>query len=118
MSESELSEASRTPAPPDHELEKALRREVIKAQKDEVDFSLKYIRTAAETKLGLTPGFYKTHPVWNQRSKDTVQRLVRAKDLRDCAFALTVLVAYRTRTTKFPSETQSRRTEEVHEAQV
>ncbi|KAJ9611211.1 hypothetical protein H2200_004394 [Cladophialophora chaetospira] len=68
-SESDLSEASKTPAPPDSELETALRREVITAQKNEVDFSYKYIRTAAETKLGLTPGFYKSHGDWNQRSK-------------------------------------------------
>ncbi len=72
-SDSDLSEASKTPAPPDIELEQALRRAVVKAQKDGVDgFSLKYIRTAAETKLGLTPGFYKSDADWNQRSKDII----------------------------------------------
>lgn len=71
-SDSELSEASKSPAPPDHELENALRRAVVKAQEDEVDFSYKYIRTAAETNLGLTPGFFKSHAEWNARSKEVV----------------------------------------------
>lgn len=83
-SDSDLSEASKTPAPPDNELEKALRREVIKAQKDgPFDFSLKYIRTVAETKLGLTPGFYKSHGDWNQRSKDIInEQIVLSQCLR------------------------------------
>ena len=68
-SDSDLSEVSKTPAPPDHELEKALRREVVKAQRDAVDFSYKYIRTKAEEELGLIPGFYKTTDDWNARSK-------------------------------------------------
>ncbi|KIW89271.1 uncharacterized protein Z519_10124 [Cladophialophora bantiana CBS 173.52] len=68
-SDSELSEASRTPAPPDHELERSLRREVVKAQRDGIDFSTNYIREASEAKLGLTKGFYKTHHEWAERSK-------------------------------------------------
>ena len=79
-SDSDLSEVSKTPAPPDNELEKALRREVVAAQKNEVDFSYKYIRTAAETKLGLTPGFYKNHEDWNQRSKGIIdEQMVQFK---------------------------------------
>jgi hypothetical protein len=72
-SDSELSEASKTPTPPDYELENALRRAVIDAQKDEVDFSYKYIRTVAEGKLGLTAGFFKNHENWNQRSKQVIE---------------------------------------------
>jgi hypothetical protein len=79
-SDSELSEASNTPAPPDHELEKALRYEVTKAQRRGEEMTFKSIRTAAETKLGLTAGFYKGHAVWNQRSKDVIdEQLVRWK---------------------------------------
>ena len=81
-SDSDLSEASKTPAPPDSELEEALRREVITAQKNEVDFSYKYIRTAAETKLVLTPGFYKNHEDWNRRSKAIIdEQMVLCKHL-------------------------------------
>lgn len=72
-SDSDLSEESKTPTPPDSELEKALRHEVITAQKKEIDFSYKYIRTAAETKLGLTPNFYKSHEDWNARSKAIIE---------------------------------------------
>ncbi|EXJ60043.1 hypothetical protein A1O7_04192 [Cladophialophora yegresii CBS 114405] len=79
VSESELSEASKSPTPPDHELEDALRRAVIKAQKDEVDFSYKYIRTAAEGELGLTPGFFKSHEKWNQLSKQVIEEQMESE---------------------------------------
>ncbi|ETI25128.1 hypothetical protein G647_04500 [Cladophialophora carrionii CBS 160.54] len=77
-SETELSEVSKTPTPPHHELENSLRRAVIKAQKDEVDFSYKYIRTAAEGELGLTPGFFKSHEKWNQLSKQVIEEQMEA----------------------------------------
>jgi hypothetical protein len=72
LSDSELSDASATPVPPDHELEKSLRREVRKAQKSGVDFSYNYIRTASESELGLSKGFYKSHGDWSQRSKGVI----------------------------------------------
>lgn len=72
MSDSELSEASATPLPPDQDLEQSLRREVRKAQKSGVDFSYNYIRAASESQLGLTKGFYKAHPDWPQRSKTII----------------------------------------------
>ncbi|KIY03007.1 uncharacterized protein Z520_01473 [Fonsecaea multimorphosa CBS 102226] len=72
VSDSDLSEASTTPAPPDHELEKSLRREVVKAQRDGIEFSNNYIRGASEAKLGLTKGFYKNHKEWAQRSRDII----------------------------------------------
>lgn len=72
MSDSELSEASATPVPPDQELEKSLRREVVKAQKEGKEFSYNSIRTASETSLGLSQGFYKSHLEWKQRSKDVI----------------------------------------------
>ncbi|OAP58464.1 hypothetical protein AYL99_07554 [Fonsecaea erecta] len=70
---SDLSEASTTPAPPDNELEKSLRREVMKAQREGIEFSNNYIRTASEVELGLTKGFYKNHTEWAQRSRDVIQ---------------------------------------------
>ncbi|KIW69250.1 hypothetical protein PV04_05137 [Phialophora macrospora] len=78
-SDSELSEASKPPTPPDYELENALRRAVIDAQKDEIDFSYKYIRTVAEGKLGLTSGFFKNHENWNQRSKRVIEEQMEAE---------------------------------------
>ena len=83
-SDSDLSEASKTSAPPDHELEKALRREVVKAGREDVNFSYKYIRNAAEAKLGLTQGFYKSHVDWNQRSKDIIEEQMVLFDFVQC----------------------------------
>ncbi|EHY58505.1 hypothetical protein HRR83_007120 [Exophiala dermatitidis] len=80
MSDSELSEASATPVPPDRELEKSLRREVVKAQKEGVEFSYNYIRAASEKSLGLTSGFYKNHPEWKQRSKQVVDSQLEADE--------------------------------------
>ncbi len=73
MSDSELSQPSTTPAPPDHELEKSLRREVAKAHKAELDYSVNDIRAASEEKLGLQQGFYKNHGEWAKRSKDVIK---------------------------------------------
>jgi hypothetical protein len=73
MSDSELSEPSTTPAPPDHELEKSLRREVVKAHEAKLEYSVNYIRTASEEKLGLQEGFYKSHGGWTKRSKDVIK---------------------------------------------
>lgn len=72
MSDSELSEASQTPAPPDDELERSLRREVVKAVKSGDEYSYNSIRAASEVKLGLTKGFYKAHEDWAQRSKRVI----------------------------------------------
>ncbi|KAK5263462.1 hypothetical protein LTR99_008916 [Exophiala xenobiotica] len=73
MSDSELSEPSTTPAPPDRELEKSLRREVVKAHEAKLEFSVNDIRTASEEKLGLQEGFYKSHGEWAKRSKDVIK---------------------------------------------
>ncbi|KAL2426228.1 hypothetical protein ABEF95_002256 [Exophiala dermatitidis] len=80
MSDSELSEASASPVPPDRELEKSLRREVVKAQREGVEFSYNYIRAASEKSLGLTSGFYKNHAEWKQRSKQVVDSQLEADD--------------------------------------
>lgn len=73
MSDSELSEASKTPTPPDHELERSLRREVVKAQRAGEEYSFNSVRKASESKLGLANGFYKNHEEWSQRSKDIIR---------------------------------------------
>ncbi|KIX00913.1 uncharacterized protein Z518_09978 [Rhinocladiella mackenziei CBS 650.93] len=73
MSDSELPEASESPAPPAHELEKSLRRETVKAQKSDPNFSYNSIRAASEAKLGLRKGFYKNHEEWASRSKKIIQ---------------------------------------------
>ena len=78
MSDSELSEASHTPVPPDSEIEQSLRREVNRATKDGGDVTLRSDRTASEKKLGLPDGFYKGHETWKDRSKEVVHdQLVR-----------------------------------------
>lgn len=73
MSDSELSEVSTTPLPPDHEIEKSLRHEVVNAQKNDIEYTVNSIRTASEEKLGLTKGFYKNSAEWVQRSKDIIK---------------------------------------------
>ena len=73
MSDSELSEASHTPVPPDHQLEQSLRREVVRATKVGDDVTIRKIRTASEKKLGLPDGFYKGHESWKEKSKEIVQ---------------------------------------------
>jgi len=74
MSDSELSEVSTTPVPPDSELEQSLRREVVKAQRAGLeDPTVNSIRAASEEKLGLMPGFYKSHNIWVVRSKQIIK---------------------------------------------
>jgi hypothetical protein len=73
MSDSELSEASKTPVPSDTELENSLRREVNRASKAGDELTLRQIRGASEKKLGLPEGFYKSHSAWKDRSKEIVQ---------------------------------------------
>ncbi|KEF62689.1 uncharacterized protein A1O9_00662 [Exophiala aquamarina CBS 119918] len=74
MSDSELSEASTTPVPPDSELEKSLRREVVKAQRAGLeDPTVNSIRAASEEALGLKSGFYKANDVWVARSKQIIK---------------------------------------------
>ncbi|KAK4940186.1 hypothetical protein LTR10_019614 [Elasticomyces elasticus] len=73
MSDSELPEASVTPLPPDHELEKSLRNQVVNAQKNEIEYTVNSIRTASEEKLSLDKGFYKSSSEWGQRSKDIIK---------------------------------------------
>ena len=73
MSDSELSEASHTPVPPDNEIEESLRREVTRATKAGGDITVNLMRKASEGKLGLPDGFYKSHDIWKVKSKDVVQ---------------------------------------------
>ena len=72
MSDSELSEVSATPPPPDRELEKSLRREVAKAARAGLDYSYNSIRAASELKLSLRRGFYKSHEEWANKSKEII----------------------------------------------
>lgn len=78
MSDSELSEASNTPIPPDFELENSLRREVNRAAGEGP--TLNQIRTASEKRLGLPAGFYKNDAVWKAKSKEVVQDQVVSTD--------------------------------------
>lgn len=74
MSDSELSDAPMTPLPPDSELEKNLRREVVKAQRAGVeDSTVNSIRAASEGSLGLKSGFYKNHEKWVAKSKQIIK---------------------------------------------
>jgi hypothetical protein len=75
MSDSELSELSQAPVPPDDELEGSLRREVARFQdRGEHDqLTLRNVRAASEKKLGLPEGFYKDHAVWKSKSKEVVK---------------------------------------------
>jgi hypothetical protein len=86
MSDSDLSEASVSPAPPDDELEKSLRREVVKAQKAGEEYTVNTIRAASEAQLGLSPGFYKSHDEWKDRSKN----VIRAQIVRYARFWIRV----------------------------
>ena len=72
MSDSELSDAPDVGIPPDFELENSLRREVNRATKNNEEITLKFIRTASETRLGLPEGFYKNHELWKGKSKTVV----------------------------------------------
>ncbi len=83
MSDSDLSEASYTPVPPNDEIEQSLRREVNRATKAGGDITVNLIRAASESKLGLPKGFYKSHEVWKGKSKEIVQdQLVCVAGLR------------------------------------
>jgi hypothetical protein len=74
MSDSELSELSQAPVPPDDELEGSLRREVARFQErgEHDQLTLRNIRAASEKKLGLPDDFYKDHAVWKTKSKEVV----------------------------------------------
>jgi hypothetical protein len=67
-SESELSDAA---PPSDAILEKTLRDIVRKAEVDPI--TVKRVRTAAEERLGLDEGFFKSHDEWNEKSKDIIE---------------------------------------------
>ena len=86
MSDSELSEVSATPTPPDHELEKSLRREVVKASRAGIDYSYNSIRAASELKLGLRKGFYKGHEEWADKSKEVIldQKVFSYRNFATC----------------------------------
>lgn len=77
MSDSELSDAPMTPLPPDSELEKSLRREVVKAHQAGIEGStVNSIRAASEDKLGLKSDFYKNHDTWGARSKQIIKEQI------------------------------------------
>jgi hypothetical protein len=69
MSDSELSDAAAIPS--DAILEKTLRDIVRKAEVDPI--TVKRVRTAAEERLGLDPGFFKGHDEWEEKSKDIIE---------------------------------------------
>lgn len=59
-------------APPsDAILEKTLRDIVRKAEVDPI--TVKRVRTAAEERLGLDAGFFKSHDEWNEKSKEIIE---------------------------------------------
>ena len=65
------SELSNTKPPSDTILEKTLRDIVRKAEVDPI--TVKRVRTAAEERLGLDAGFFKSHDEWNDKSKDIIE---------------------------------------------
>ena len=67
-SDSELSDAT---TPSDAILEKTLRDIVRKAEVDPI--TVKRVRTAAEERLGLDAGFFKSHDEWSDKSKDIIE---------------------------------------------
>ncbi|KAI4748572.1 hypothetical protein E4T50_01159 [Aureobasidium sp. EXF-12298] len=67
-SESGLSDAA---PPSDAILEKTLRDIVRKAEVDPI--TVKRVRTAAEERLGLDAGFFKSHDEWNEESKEIIE---------------------------------------------
>ncbi|KAG9958290.1 hypothetical protein KCU61_g8463, partial [Aureobasidium melanogenum] len=67
-SESGLSDAA---PPSDAILEKTLRDIVRKAEVDPI--TVKRVRTAAEERLGLDAGFFKSHDEWNEKSKEIIE---------------------------------------------
>jgi hypothetical protein len=69
MSDSELSDTAAIPS--DAILEKTLRDIVRKAEVDPI--TVKRVRTAAEERLGLDPGFFKGHDEWEEKSKDIIE---------------------------------------------
>ena len=73
MSDSELSEAASNPVPPDAEIERSLRRAVVKAAIVGEEYSITTIRNASEKILGLNKGFYADHAEWKARSKRIIK---------------------------------------------
>ena len=74
---SDDSDASRQDAvaPSNVGLEKALRHTVQETYKagNLEDITIKRVRKAAEVKLDLREGFFKSHSDWNQKSKEIIQ---------------------------------------------
>ena len=80
MSDSDLSE----PPPSAATLELALRRAVdrIYDQGNAEDLTFKRIRKAAEERLDLEDGFYKSRPTWKDKSKAIIEsQIVSIRDL-------------------------------------
>jgi len=73
MSDSELSDAPSISVPSDAELEKSLRREVVKALKAGEDVSVNAIRVASQSILGLNEGFYANDTRWKAKSKEIIK---------------------------------------------
>jgi hypothetical protein len=65
------SELSDTAPLSDATLEKTLRDIVRNAEVDPI--TVKRVRTTAEERLGLDPGFFKGHDEWEQKSKDVIE---------------------------------------------
>jgi hypothetical protein len=64
-------ESSGAAVPSDASLEQTLRDIVREAGEDEV--TVKKVRTAAEERLDLDPGFFKNHANWNAKSKEVIE---------------------------------------------
>lgn len=99
MSDSELSDAPSSSAPPpDAVLERSLRGEVEKKFKanERDQLTVNAIRTLSEQSLGLREGFYTAHESWKAKSKNIIKgevvgnRLSRLDCYRKLAEALTM----------------------------
>ena len=82
------SELSSIEIPSDATLEKTLRDIVRKAEVDPL--TINTIRTAAEERHNLAPGFFKSHGEWKSKSKDIINdAIVGFAHQSDCYSILT-----------------------------
>lgn len=71
MSDSDLSDAPTTPS--DSVVERSLRFAVQDAVKKNSEVTVNAIRDASERKLSLETGFFRSHVIWKQKSKEVIQ---------------------------------------------
>lgn len=86
LSDSESEAEVEAPSPPsDEALEKSLRETVAEIFKsgNMDELTVKRVRLAAETKLNLAAGYYKSTGVWKMRSEEIIKDEVVSSDSRE-----------------------------------